>query len=54
MLPKARLVLVSEHPSGGDPDQHRIQRLRNPLAGEQLLEILRTAEADRDPPRAAG
>ena len=54
MLPKARLVLVSEHPSGDDPDPPRIQRLRNPLAGEQLLEILRTAEADRDPPRAAG
>jgi signal transduction histidine kinase/CheY-like chemotaxis protein len=53
MLPKARLALISEHGSENldDPDMHQ---LRKPFTGEQLLEILRTAEADQDPSRAAG
>lgn len=53
MLPKARLALVSGHSSDdlGDP---RIQRLHGPLMDEQLVELLRAAEADRDASHAAG
>jgi signal transduction histidine kinase len=53
MLPKARLALVSEH-SSIDTDQLHIQRLRKPLTGEQLSEVLRAAETERVPSRATG
>ncbi|MGH8086125.1 MAG: ATP-binding protein [Lysobacter sp.] len=51
MLPEARLALLSEHASD-DLDDPRIQRLHKAVMGEQLVEILRVAKADRDAPRA--
>jgi hypothetical protein len=53
MLPKARLALLSEGVHD-DLDDSGIRQLRQPLASEQLLQMLRAAEADLDSLRAVG
>lgn len=53
MLPRARLALISERLSENDGDAG-IHQLRKPFTGEQLLEMLRSAEAGRGSSRAAG